>query len=113
MNDFLQSLRSNQADKQRSAMTRKSYDAAFYNPNPRFQYTNRPPQPYTRSHYSPSEDVNGSHLQDAILSLNTVVESFAENQKHLIKAQEKTNAMLERQVIAIERILDHLNISSK
>ncbi|MCP3872550.1 MAG: hypothetical protein GY699_05250 [Desulfobacteraceae bacterium] len=113
MNDLLQSLRSNQSEKQRPVMTRKNYDATYYDHNQSFQYANRLPQGNYKRHYAPDGEAVSSQLRDAIESLNTAAESFADNQKHLIDAQEKTNGMLERQVIAIERILDHLNISSK
>ena len=113
MNDFLQSLRSSQAEKQRSAMTRKSYDANFNTPSQRFQYANRYPQTNYKRAYPQQEEVSPNLLQDAIVNLSSHVESFATNQKHLIDAQEKTLSMLERQVVAIERILEHLQIPSK
>ncbi|MCD4678700.1 MAG: hypothetical protein K8S18_22355 [Desulfobacula sp.] len=122
MNDFLQSLRSNHAEKQRMPMTRKNYDAAYDNPNHRFhssrgyrnygkQYMNSLSQPCHRGNQMPVDEVSPSMLQGAIASLSNHVESLAENQKYLLAAQEKTAVMLERQVIAIERILDYLNIS--
>lgn len=122
MNDFLQSLRSNHTEKQRMVMTRKSFDATYDNPNHRFhsgrgyhnngkQYMNRLPQPWHRGNHVAVDEVSPSLLQGAIASLSNHVESLAENQKYLLNAQEKTAAMLERQVIAVERILGYLNIS--
>ncbi len=108
MNDFLQSLRSNPAEKPRHAMTRKTYDAAFQNPNHQFGFLARSSQPYQNRQPSPIEEPTGPQLQDAIFDLNNHIESLGENQKSLIKAQEKTADMLERQANAIERIIDHL-----
>lgn len=124
MNDFLQGLRSRPLEKQRPPMTRKNYDMAFNNSNPRYPSEMRSWNSGI-SHISPAsqtsyrhdrtqcEKASSSILQNAIEGLNTHAESFAGNQKILINAHEKTATMLERQVIAIERILNHLNISSK
>ena len=96
-------------------MTRKNYDMTSYNPNHRPLYMNRPPRPYHkgnqnhRGNQKPMDEVSLHRLQGAIASLSNHVESVTKNQKYLIDAQEKTAAVLERQVIAIERILDHLN----
>ncbi len=112
MNDFLQSLRSNPAEKPRHTMTRKSYDTAFQNPNHQFGFLARSSQPYQNRQPSPIEEPSGPQLQEAIFNLNNHIETLSNNQKYLIRAQEKTADMLERQANAIERILDHL-ISSK
>ncbi len=113
MNDFLQSLRSNPAEKPRHTMTRKTYDAAFQNPNHQFGFLARSSQPYQNRQPSPVEEPAGPQLQEAILNLNNHIETLSNNQKYLIKAQEKTADMLERQANAIERILDHLTESKE
>ncbi|MBU1340538.1 MAG: hypothetical protein KKE44_10685 [Proteobacteria bacterium] len=125
MNDFLQSLRSNHAEKQRSPMTRRLYDEGYSTPNQNVYsgtgyqnnsnpYMNRASSPQRNQdrYLTPEEDVSMLRLQDAVQGLNTHLEFFAQSQKNLIYVQEKAADMLERQVIAIERILDHLNIST-
>ncbi len=94
MNDFLQALRTNRPERQRSAMTRRNYDATY------------------NSHIQPPVDeATASRLQNAVEALNSGLGVFAENQKYLIDARERIADSLERQAIAIERILNHLNIS--
>ncbi len=112
MNDFLQSLRSNPAEKPRHTMTRKTYDAAFHNPNYQFGFLAKTSQPHQNRQSLPTEEASGPQLQDAIANLNSHIQTLGNNQKNLIKAQEKTADMLDRQANAIERILDHL-IASK
>ncbi len=112
MNDFLQTLRGNHAEKQRTPMTRRNYDEAFHNAVPRYQYVTR-----TAAQFQPPNQVSEpegetSRLEGAIENLNDHMATLAINQKYLIEAQEKTADMLERQVMAIERILDHLTVSS-
>lgn len=114
MNDFLQTLRSSHADKQRTPMTRKSYDEAFYNAVPSYQqYPGRPASTYYPPNQVPQEDGEKNRLFDAVSLLSQSIETMAQNQRYLVDAQEKTADMLERQVIAMEKILDHLKISSK
>ncbi len=59
----------------------------------------------------PMEDVSPSMLKNAIETVCEHVETLSRNQEHLANAQNKIADMMERQVNAIERILDHLNIS--
>lgn len=125
MNDFLQNLRNGQAEKQRPQKTRKSYDNSYQYTNSRFQsfggYQNsRNQQPMKRSsmqqphignQVAGDDNLVTSMLAEAIESLSIHIESLAKNQDYMIKAQEKTAMMLERQVNAVERILNHLNIA--
>ena len=50
-------------------------------------------------------------LAEAIENLSSHFEILIKNQDDLINTQERTVDMLERQAIAIERIVDHLNIA--
>ena len=113
MNDFLQTLRSSHTDKQRTPMTRRSYDEAFHNAVPRYQYVNRTAPQFQPSNQMQEPVGEPSRLKEAIENLNNHMATLAVNQKYLIEAQEKTADLLERQVSAIEKILDHLKISSK
>ena len=94
MNDFLQALRTNRSERQRTVMTRKSYDAT---------YNSRTP--------GSADEITVSRIQIAVESLNANFGILAENQKYLIDAQERVADSLERQAMALERILSHLNIS--
>ena len=110
MNDFLQTLRSSHSDKQRTPMTRKSYDEAFYNSVPKYQYVNRPATSYQSPGQMHEPQEESSRLQTAVENLNQHIEALVMNHKYLIDTQEKTADMLERQAIAMEKILDHLKI---
>lgn len=125
MNDFLQSLRNNQAEKPRPQKMRKNYDNSFhYTSQPRFQsyggagyqnnrnhqHTKRPVSQHQNGNQIPTEDgATPSILAEAIETLNSHTEILAKNQDYLIAAQEKMTCMIERQAIAIEKVLDHLN----
>ena len=124
MNDFLQSLRNGQADKQRTPKTRKNSDNSYhYTSSSRFhsyggyqnnrnQHMKRPPVPRQTGNQLPmDETATTSMLAEAIENLSSHIETLVKNQDHLINAQEKTADMLERQAIAIERIVGHLNIA--
>ncbi|MFH2093047.1 MAG: hypothetical protein ABIJ31_11850 [Pseudomonadota bacterium] len=126
MNDFLQSLRNGQAEKPRTPKTRKNYDNTYhYTSAPRFpsygggfqnsrnQQMNRPPLPQQQGNQAPMMDelTVTSMLAEAIESLSRHIETLANNQDYLVTVQERTADMLERQAIAIERIVDHLNIA--
>ena len=94
MNDFLQALRTNRSERQRTVMTRRSYDATY---NPQIP--------------APVDENTAARIQTAVESLNHCLGVLSENQKYLIDAQERIADSLERQALAIERILNHLNIS--
>ncbi|MCK5695211.1 MAG: hypothetical protein KAH62_01155 [Desulfobacula sp.] len=124
MNDFLQSLRNGQADKQRTPKTRKNSDNSYHYTsfsrfhsyggyqNNRNQHMKRPTAPRQTGNQLPmDETATTSMLAEAIENLSSHVEILVKNQDHLINAQEKTADMIERQAIAIERIVDHLNIA--
>lgn len=123
MDDFLQSLRNNPMEKQ-STVTRRNYNLANDKSNYMFgaktmyhkngnRNLSRQSQFHQKSNQMPIDEPSSSPLQDAITGLCSNVEFLAENQKYLITAREKTAALMERQVIAIERVLDLLNISLK
>jgi hypothetical protein len=126
MNDFLQSLRNGQAEKQRAPKTRKSYDNSYhYSSGPRFhnysggyqntrnQQMKRPPVAHQAGNQAPvDENLTTSMLADAIENLSVHIETLAKNQEFLINAQERAADMMERQALAIERIVSHLNIAS-
>ncbi len=126
MNDFLQSLRNGQAEKQRTPKTRKNYDNSYhytspprYNsyggyPNTRNQQMKRSPVPQQPGNqYAVDEGTAATTmLADAIENLSAHIETLVKNQEYLVSAQERAADMMERQAIAIERILDHLNIGN-
>ena len=126
MNDFLQSLRNGQAEKPRTPKTRKNFDNSYHYTTPRFNnaygggYQNtrgqggkRPTPPALQGGNGlPMDEISvTSMLAEAIENLSNHIETLAKNQDYLINAQERTADMLERQAIAIERIVDHLNIA--
>ncbi|MBU1195014.1 MAG: hypothetical protein KKE62_04120 [Proteobacteria bacterium] len=127
MNDFLQSLRNGQAEKPRTPKTRKNHDNSYhYTSAPRFHsyggYQNtrnqqpikRPPAQLQPGNQLPADELSTtSLLAEAIEDLNAHIETLANNQNYLIAVQEKTADMLERQAIAIERIVEHLNIGTE
>jgi len=128
MNDFLQSLRNNQAEKPRPQKTRKSYDNSYqYSSGPRFNsyggsgYPNtRNPQmkrqptpglPHQSAPQPQGDDQSMTLLADAIDSLSTQVDTLVKNQEYMITVQERTADLLQRQADAIEIVMAHLNIS--
>ncbi|MCP3875459.1 MAG: hypothetical protein GY699_20175 [Desulfobacteraceae bacterium] len=123
MNDFLQSLRNGQAEKQRTPKTRKNFDNGYhYTSSPRFhsyggyqnnrnQHMKRPHTPNQGNQLPVDENSTTSMLAEAIESLSGHIETLAKNQDYLVSVQERTADMLERQAVAIERIVDHLNIA--
>jgi len=96
MNDFLQSLRNNQAEKPRPQKMRKNYDNSYhYTSQPRFQsyggagyqnnrnhqHTKRPGSQHQSGNQLPMEDGSTpSMLAEAIETLNTHTEILAKNQ---------------------------------
>jgi len=125
MNDFLQSLRNGQAEKPRTPKTRKNFDNSYhYTSSNRFNsysggYQNtrnhsmkRQPAQHQPGNQLPIDDTSAtSLLAEAIENLSSHIETLTKNQDHLINAQERTADMIKRQAIAIERIIDHLNIA--
>jgi hypothetical protein len=124
MNDFLQSLRNGQAEKPRTPKTRKNTDNSYqYNSPPRFhsyggyqnnrnQSMKRPPAQYPAGNQLPVDETSTTALlADAIENLSSHIESLTKNQDYLISVQERTADMIERQAIAIEKIVGHLNIA--
>jgi len=129
MNDFLQSLRNGQAEKQRTPKTRKNADTSYqYNNTSRFNsygggggYQNtrnhqmKRPQsqgmPHQMGNQIPAEDANINLLADILDNLSSHVETLVKNQDYMVNIQERTADMLERQAIAIERIVTHLKLS--
>lgn len=125
MNDFLQSLRNGQAEKQRASKTRRRYDHSGRYTSPRFhsyggyqstrsQQMKRPSAPQQSGNQMPADDMSTSAmLAEAIETLSTHIETLAGNQDYLVRVQERTADMLERQAVAIERIVDYLSIVPK
>ncbi len=125
MNDFLQSLRNGQAEKPRAPKTRKNFDNSYHYTTQRFnsygggyqntrsQNAKRPPIPSLQGGNGLPVDETSvtSMLAEAIENLCSHIETLAKNQDYLINVQERTADMLERQAIAIERIVEHLNIA--
>lgn len=112
MNDFLQTLRSNHADKQRSPMTRRHYDETFQHTVPRYQYVNRTAPSFCVPGQSQDQGNDAFRLQAAVENLDKHMRTLVLNQKYLIDTQNKIADMLERQVQGMEKILDHLEILS-
>ena len=129
MNDFLQSLRNGQSEKPRAPKTRKNYDNSYqYSGPPRYHsygnggYQNRnqnnmkrPPmqsQNMPMGNQVPQEDMNNiALLADAIENLSSHVETLVKNQEYMANIQERASETLERQAMAIERLVEHLNIT--
>jgi hypothetical protein len=126
MNDFLQSLRNGQAEKPRTPKTRKNFDNSYHYTTQRFNnsygggYQNTRSQNAKRPSIPALQSGNGlpmdetsviSMLAEAIENLSSHIETLAKNQDYLINVQERTADMMERQAIAIERIVEHLNIA--
>ncbi len=117
MNDFLQTLRNGPSEKQRTPMTRKNWDETFHSSSQQYQHMNRqvpnfiPPNQMNPNQMNMETSVH-SPLHGAIEKLSNSLRALSQNQKILVDVQEKSADMLERQVCAIEKILDHLNISS-
>jgi hypothetical protein len=124
MNDFLQSLRNGQAEKPRTPKTRKNSDNSYhYTSSPRFpshggyqnnrnQHMKRPRMQHQPGNQIPMDETSAvSLLADAIENVCSHIETLTKNQDYLINAQERTADMLERQAIALERVVGHLNIA--
>ncbi|WDP89847.1 MAG: hypothetical protein HUN04_09040 [Desulfobacter sp.] len=128
MNDFLQSLRNNQAEKPRTPKTRKSYDNSYqYSSGPRFHSyggsgyggNTRPPQMKRQQmtgmpqggNQMPAEDPNTTLLADVLDNLNTQIDTLVKNQEYMITVQERTADLLQRQADAIEMVMAHLNMT--
>ncbi|WP_022664789.1 hypothetical protein [Desulfospira joergensenii] len=125
MNDFLQSLRNGQSEKQRTPKTRKSYDNPYHHTSsPRFHpyggnYTrNQQQPPMKRQPTSPPHPGGGNQLPmeetamlaDSIENLTSHIETLVKTHEYMAGVQERTSEILERQAIAIERIVNHLNM---
>lgn len=119
MNDFLQSLRNGQADKPRTPKTRRNSDNSYQHTNSsRFHsyggYQNNKNQNMKRQ---PALRQVGNQLpmddSAATSVLTEAIENLSSHVEILINTQKKTTDILERQAIAIERIVDHLNIAPK
>lgn len=125
MNDFLQSLRNGQAEKQRTPKTRKNFDNNYHYTSPsRFQSygyqgarapqmkrSSTPPQQAAGSQPSIDDNTITSMLAEAVEGLSRHIETLAKNQDYLVAVQERTADLMERQAVAIERIVNHLNLT--
>jgi len=123
MNDFLHNLRNGSSDRQQ-VVTRKNQNKTNHYTTKRshsnngfqnrgFQNIKRPIMGTFGGNQKSMDDVTPSLLVEAIDSLNNNMEILSQNQKYLVKAQERSADMMERQVTAIEKILDHIDIGSK
>lgn len=110
MNDFLQALRASQAERQKTPLTRKSYDDAYYNNLPQYQYVNQSVPPYQKVPAETNDAADDDKMRSAVERLNDGISKMTDQQEKLIRAQERTADMLERQVISLEKILDHLKM---
>ncbi|MDD9303582.1 MAG: hypothetical protein HUK40_15070 [Desulfobacter sp.] len=122
MNDFLQSLRNGQAEKQRTPKTRKNCDNSYqYSSGSRFhsygggysktrnpQMKRQQPQ---AGNQMPVENTNMDMMIEAMDTLATQVETLVKNQEYMIVVQERTADLLQRQADAIEMVMTHLNIA--
>lgn len=120
MNDFLQSLRASAARSNRHSMTRKAYDHDYHSMNQRYHYysgqLNQQPSNFNSKVPAEQPDVSqketdtasSSVLLDSIENLAKKVEQLADSQSQLIAVQEKTAQMIERQTVALERIIENI-----
>lgn len=120
MNDFLQSLRTAKTEKQRTPMTRRTYQNSYpytnqqFNSNSAYQRSGaQHPGRQAIPGQMPTEENLPSLFQDAVEKITRHIEILANNQEYLINAQEKAADMMERQTIAMEKIAKHLNIFPK
>lgn len=67
--------------------------------------------PHQMGNQIPPEDANITLLADILDNLSSHVETLVKNQDYMVNIQERTADMLERQAIAIERIVTHLKLS--
>lgn len=122
MNDFLQSLRNGQVEKQRSQKTRKNYDNSYHYSNSRFhsygggypgnrgqQGKKGAPQQQPGNQIAQDESATTSMLTEAIETLSYNIEEIASNQRDMIDVQEKIAQMMERQALVLEQLLDQVN----
>jgi hypothetical protein len=121
MNDFLHNLRNGNNEK-KQGMARKTQNKTNHFTTQRshsnnglrnrgIQHLKRPFADNYNGNQKSMDDVTPSLIVEAIDSLNGNMEILSQNQKYLVKAQERTAEMMERQVIAIEKVLDRLNIA--
>jgi hypothetical protein len=133
MNDFLQSLRNGQAEKQRTPKTRKNFDNSYnYSSGPRFHTYGGSGYPNTRNpqmkrlpahgqsplphqqqpgnQMPPVDEQSMTLLTEVIENLTLQVETLVKNQEYMITVQERQADLLQRQADAIEMVMTHLNI---
>ena len=124
MNDFLQSLRNGQAEKQRAPKTRKNYDNSYsYTSGPRFHnYGNtyqpprtapmkRPPIPGVPQQPGMPEEQNMDMMAEVLDNLVNQVDNLVKNQEYMITVQERMADLLQRQADALEMVMTHFNIA--
>ncbi len=119
MDDFLQNLRNDKNKKQGAKMTRKTSKKNNQNATQMSHFNNGIQQrkksfiANNNDVMKPTSDVGPSQLEQAINSLNSQMDFFSQHQKHMAKAQERTADMIERQVVAIEKVLYQFNSAPK
>ncbi len=122
MNDFLHNLRIGKNGKTQ-VMMRKTQNRAYHyttqsshNNNFQsrgFQHRKSPIMDTFGGNQMSMDDDTPSLLVEAFDNLNKNMDILSLNQKYLVKAQERTADMIERQVTAIEKVLDHIDIIPK
>ena len=78
-----------------------------------FQNVKRPFLKNFSGYQKPINEVTPSLLVDAIDSLSANMEILSQNQKYIVRAQEKVADITERQVVAIEKMIAYLDIIPK
>jgi len=113
MDDFFDGLRNGKNEKQRISKPQKIHDNNHQHKIHRYHFNNNNQMPPRQNQNGNRISMNGVSVtlfQDAIENLCSVIKAMERNQEYLIKAQKKIVDMLERKVVATEKILDHLNI---
>jgi hypothetical protein len=121
MNDFLNRLRNGKMEKQSISRSLKTNKDNFHRKTRRFNSNNGNQsdgnqKPRLQSHSRdqiPIDKVSSSLLQEAVENLCSSIDTLTKTQEHLIKANEKTVDMMERQVVILGKKLDHMNIYQK
>jgi hypothetical protein len=123
MNDYINNMKNGQTNKTSSPKTRKTFDNSYphtassrFNsygqnyPNTRGGNVKRPAGQGIQQGNQPSSDENSasSMLFVALDTLNNLIDKILKTQDDMINIQEKNSDILERQAIAMERIVEYL-----
>jgi len=112
MDDFFDGLRNGKNEKQRISKPRKIHNSNYQYKKRSFHFNNnqRPPMQKQNGNRMPVAETSSLLLQDAVENLCSFTEILTRNHEYLIDSHKKTVDMIERQVAATEKILDHLSI---